>query len=184
MLNPFSLAFPTHWFSPSLHLPLAHVHTFSIPALPLILPPLFLPPTYTVMIRTFCFPPLICSLLRRQSPSPLCLPSLTQNVARKVSVNLDTPIKPLFLDLPGLASSHSSMDHVIRKLELPLTLSVYTCPLITTFSCFLPLSLLSHSVPSPSLLSHSVPSPPFSHLPILPSDTGIFSYTQSHSLPL
>lgn len=82
------------------------------PSLPLILPLLFLPPTYTVMICTFQLPPLACSLLRRQSSSPLYLPSLTQNVTRKGSVNLDTPIKTLLLDLPCLASSHSSTDHV------------------------------------------------------------------------
>ena len=115
MLNPFSLAFPTHWFSSSLHLPFSHVHTFSIPALPLILLPLFLPPTNTVVICTFWLPSLACSLLRRQSPSPLYLPSLTQNVTRKGSVNLDTPIKTLLLDLPGLAPSHFSMDHVYES---------------------------------------------------------------------
>lgn len=41
------------------------LHTFSIPALPLILPPLPLPPTYTFMLCTFWLLPLTYSLLRR-----------------------------------------------------------------------------------------------------------------------
>lgn len=139
MLNPFSLAFPTHWFSPSLHLPFSHVYTFSIPALPLILPPLFLPPTYTVTICTFWLLPLACSSLRRQSPSPLYLPSLTQNVTRKESLNLDTPIKTFLLDLAGLASSHSSMDHVCGS---------WTSLLLLLFSP-------AHSSPSSHVSSHS-----------------------------
>lgn len=85
------LAFPTHRLSPSLHLPFSHVHSSSIPDLPFILP-LF-----------FCFPntlPLPVSSSPRLlfAQKIILFISLTQNLTRKRSMNLDTLIETLLLD--------------------------------------------------------------------------------------
>lgn len=105
MLNPFSLAFPTHWFSPPLHLlPCPHINHSS-----------FAPHSTTSFSASHIHCHNLCLLASSPSPlfaSPLYLPSLTPNVIRKGSVNLDTPIQTFLLDLPGLTSSRSSTDHV------------------------------------------------------------------------
>lgn len=123
------------------------------------------------MICTFQLPLLACTLLRRQ---PLTFSTFL--LSHKMLLERDCvsghphkntsagPSWSHFLTL--LCGSH------IWKLDFPLT-PVFPCPVISIFSCFFPLPLLSHSVPSPL----------FSQLPIILSDTGIFSYTQ-HSLSL
>lgn len=59
-------------------------------------------------------------------------------------MNLDTPIKILLLDLPGLASSHSSVDHIYGSWTTLLLLfsPVHSSPSSRVSSTAVPLSSL------------------------------------------
>lgn len=138
------------------------VHTLSIPNLPLILPPLFLPPTYTFMIQSgFLLWLTLCS-------EDSHLPSLTQGITRKGSINLDTLVKTLLLDLHGLSSSHSSVHCISGSCTLtPVSIHL----LITICS--------SHVPPTLTIVPFSSS---FSQLPLPSCGTGVFSCTQGHTI--
>lgn len=138
MLNPLSLAFPTHWLSPSLYLLFSHVHLFSVPALPLILPSFSASHIYCHYLY---LPASSRSLLFVQKI--ILFTSLTQNFARKRSVNMDTFMETLLLDFPGSTCSHFCVDNIHGS---------WTSLLPLLFSP-------AHSKPSTHVYSHCHPHP-------------------------